>query len=126
MYGILRPGGCMRIAMLVFALALAVRGEETSARIRTLSDQLKIEYDLAHYDKALNIAEELYRLKPTAGVLFNVAQCHRKLGQFKEAAALYRSFLARADPGSPEAVKAQELLTQVDELIKQQDAAAKA
>src|SRR4051812_16057712 len=116
----------MRIAILVFALALAVRGEDTSTRIRTLSDQLQIEYDLAHYEKALTIAEELYRLKPTAGVLFNVAQCHRKLGQFKEAAALYRSYLSRADPASPEAVKAQELLTQVEALIKQQEATAKA
>src|SRR3954451_10172096 len=116
----------MRLAMLVLALSLASRGDDTATRIRTLSDQLQIEYDLAHYEKALTIAEELYRLKPTAGVLFNVAQCHRKLGQFKEAAALYRSYLARADPASPEAVKAQELLTQVEDLIKQQEMVAKA
>src|SRR5437762_8546402 len=118
----------MRIAILLVALAFAARAQETprADRIRTLSDQLQIEYDLAHFEKALGIAEELYRLKPTAGVLFNVAQCHRKLGQFKEAATLYRSFIARADPASPEAVKAQELLGQVEALIKQQEAVARA
>src|SRR5438874_1850687 len=107
----------MRIAVLCIATVLAAgaRAEEDPAeRIRTLSRQVQVEYDLGHYEAALQHSEELYKLKPVPGVLFNVAQCHRQLGHLKEAARLYRSFLNHADPASTEAVKAQDLLAQVE------------
>ena len=107
-------------------LAASARAEEPLERARSLATEAQTEYDLGHYEAALKSFEELYKIKPVAGVLFNVAQCHRKLGQLKEAANLYRSFLVHADPESREAAKAQELLAQVEETIRQQEAVAKA
>jgi len=109
----------------VLLLAPAARADDLE-RARSLATEAQTAYDLGHYETALKSFEELYKIKPVAGVLFNVAQCHRKLGQLKEAANLYRSFLVHADPESREAAKAQELLAQVEETIRQQEAVAKA
>ena len=37
-------------------------------------------FDLAEYEQALVEFKEAYRLKPDATLLYNIAQCHRKLG----------------------------------------------
>lgn len=108
-------------------ICMAAQAEEPALdRARALAAEAQTAYDLGHYDAALKRYEELYQIKAVAGVLFNVAQCHRKLGQLKEAADLYRSFLVHADPQSGEAAKAQELLVQVESALKEQEAAARA
>ena len=117
--------GIAILLSLLFAGA-AFADAPNADRIRALNKEMQTQYDLGHYAEALKAAEELYQLKPTSGVLFNVAQCHRQLGEFKEAAHAYRLFLTKVEPGSTEAVKAQELLGQVEEAQKQKEAALKA
>ena len=118
----------MHFAALFASVLLAAAGAEAPSTdaARSLANQAQTDYDLGHYDAALKGYEALYKVRPVAGVLFNVAQCHRKLGQLKEAADLYRSFLVHADPESREAARAQELLTQVEDALKQQEALARA
>ena len=118
----------MHFAALFFSVLLAAAQTQDSSldRARALGKEAQTSYDLGHYQQALKQYEELYQLKPVAAVLFNVAQCHRKLGQLHEAANLYRSFLVHAEPESREATKAQELLAQVEEALNQQEAVAKA
>jgi len=38
-------------------------------------------YDLSEWEQALSEFKEAYRLKPDATFLYNIAQCHRKLGR---------------------------------------------
>lgn len=118
----------MHFAALLAAVLLAAAGAEDPSLdvARSLATQAQSEYDLGHFAAALKSYEQLYQLKPVTSVLFNVAQCHRKLGQLKEAADLYRSFLIHADPESREAAKAQELLGQVEDALRQQEAVARA
>lgn len=118
----------MHFAPIFASLLLAAAGAEDPSTdvARSLANQAQTDYDLGHYDAALKSYEALYKVRPVAGVLFNVAQCHRKLGQLKQAENLYRSFLVHADPESREAARAQELLLQVEEALKQQEMVARA
>ena len=50
-------------------------------------------YNLGEFDQALEAYKLAYRIKPLPAFLFNIAQCHRKLGQHKEAVAMYQSYL---------------------------------
>jgi tetratricopeptide (TPR) repeat protein len=56
-------------------------------------------FDLSEYEPALADFKEAYRNKPDPALLYNIAQCHRRLGHTDEAIAFYRSYLRRA-PGA--------------------------
>jgi len=57
-------------------------------------------YELAHYREALAEYDAAYMAVPDPAYLFNIAQCHRKMGHDKEAADFYKSYL-RAAPNAP-------------------------
>jgi tetratricopeptide (TPR) repeat protein len=50
-------------------------------------------YELAEYPQALEIYKKAYRVKPLPAFQFNIAQCHRKLGQHREAIQMYQAYL---------------------------------
>ncbi len=50
-------------------------------------------YELGELTQALELYKRAYQIKPLVAFLFNIAQCHRKLGQHKEAITLYQSYL---------------------------------
>jgi tetratricopeptide (TPR) repeat protein len=50
-------------------------------------------YNLGEFDQALDRYKLAYRVKPLPAFQFNIAQCHRKLSQFKEAIAMYQAYL---------------------------------
>jgi tetratricopeptide (TPR) repeat protein len=64
-------------------------------------------YDLAEYEAALNEFKEAYRIDGDPAFLFNIAQCHRKLGHRADAVNFYRTYLRRAPdtPHRPEVEK---------------------
>ena len=97
-----RPG---RI-VLVVVLSCAVVGElGGGAAVGAAGDSERIRDARAHYEKGVShynldefaaaLAEftEAYRLKPDASFLFNIAQCHRRLGNTDAAADYYRKYL---------------------------------
>lgn len=57
-------------------------------------------YSLGEFDKAMDIYSLAYRIKPLPAFLFNIAQCHRKLGHFKDAIAMYQNYLVGV-PNAP-------------------------
>ncbi len=109
----------MFAAMISFFLAAGAQAEAASpdraAQVRALASEAQVQYDLGHFRRALDLFEQVYQQKSDAhAILFNVAQCHRKLGELRAAADTYRSFLVKADAGSREAGLAQELLAEVE------------
>jgi tetratricopeptide (TPR) repeat protein len=50
-------------------------------------------FNLAEYQEALVDFKEAYRLKPDAVFLYNIGQCHRKLGHVDDALTFYRNYL---------------------------------
>ena len=53
-------------------------------------------YNLAEYEGALREFKEAYRAVEDPAFLFNIAQCHRKLGHNQDAITFYRNYLRRA------------------------------
>jgi len=77
-------------------------------------------YDLAEFKEALGHFTEAYRIKPLAGFLFNIGQCQRQLGAYKEAAFFFRRYL-ESNPANAGVVK--DLLAEVEGALKEQERA---
>ncbi|NMO17095.1 tetratricopeptide repeat protein [Pyxidicoccus fallax] len=92
---------------------------ETQARARFAEGNLA--YDVGDFDKALKSFSEAYRLKPLPGFLFNMAQCHRQLGQYPRAAFFYRRYLALM-PDSAQAQVVRELVQEMEARAREQEA----
>ena len=60
---------------------------------RALTRRSILEYDTGNYAKALADVEQAYELDPRPALLFNLAQCHRALGHYREAALAFKSYL---------------------------------
>lgn len=69
-------------------------------------------FDLSEYQEALADFKDAYRLKPDPAFLYNIAQCHRRLGQTEDAIAFYQSYLRRA----PDAKNRDEVERRIHEL----------
>lgn len=69
-------------------------------------------FDLTEYEPALADFKEAYRNKPDPVFLYNIAQCHRKLGNTDEAIAFYQNYLRR----EPDARNREEVERRISEL----------
>jgi tetratricopeptide (TPR) repeat protein len=58
-------------------------------------------YEAGKYDDALRAFEAAYQVKQLPGLLFNMAQAHRKLGHAKEALSAYQRYLAASPSLDP-------------------------
>jgi tetratricopeptide (TPR) repeat protein len=114
-------------AILIAAAALwpplgaAAQADPVVELARALYEKGQRQYELGHFAEARQLFESAYQAKAAPALLFNIAQCHRKLGDLRDAASLYRSFL-RADPDSRSAPLARELLQQVEEAMERETA----
>jgi tetratricopeptide (TPR) repeat protein len=95
------------------ASAAATDGRE---RARALYDSGTAHYNLGEYDAALSNFREAYRLHQDPALLFNLAQCHRQLRHYSDAAAMYRAYRR-------EATESQR--ADIDKLIDEMDRAAR-
>ena len=73
-------------------------------------------YNLGEFAPALDRYKLAYRVKPLAAFQFNIAQCHRKLGQHKEAVAMYQAYLVDVPDAQNKAI--------VDSLIAEEKKAS--
>jgi tetratricopeptide (TPR) repeat protein len=90
------------VALAVAAPPARAAGGE-AARLREAREhyeQAVAHYNLDEFAPALAEFREAYRLKPDPSFLFNIAQCHRKLGDTDAALDFYRKYL-RSLPDAP-------------------------
>lgn len=80
-------------------------------RAKALFSEGNKAFNLGEFENALALYTRSYRIKPLPGFLFNIAQCHRKLGHFQEAVTTYQAFLATHPDASNRSV--------VEDLIKE-------
>jgi tetratricopeptide (TPR) repeat protein len=83
----------------------------TTDKAKALFAEANQHYSLGEFDQAMTSYSLAYRLKPLPAFLFNIAQCHRKLGHYKDAIAMYQNYLV----GVPDAPNKEV----VDSLIKE-------
>ncbi len=70
-------------------------------------------YNLARYKDALGEYEAAYLTIPEPALLYNIAQCHRKLGNRKEALGFYKSYL-RTAPGASNRADVKRLVAELE------------
>jgi tetratricopeptide (TPR) repeat protein len=97
----------LRVALLAAAVVLTLFASPSAhadpARLREARahyEQAVAHYNLDEYAPALAEFREAYRIKPDPSFLFNIAQCHRRLGQNEAALDYYRKYL-RNLPDAP-------------------------
>ena len=118
----------VRIAALAFALATvaSVAAADPKADAKPHITAADTAYKLGEFDKALTEYSAAYEIFKAPGLLFNIAQCHRNLGQYEKAVFFYEGYL-RADPKAKNRKLVEDLLTESRAALekqKQDEAAA--
>jgi tetratricopeptide (TPR) repeat protein len=81
-------------AMAGLAATVSKFVEETPvSKAKALFAEGNQHYNLGEFTQALDKYKLAYRVKPLPAFQFNIAQCHRKLSQHKEAIAMYQAYL---------------------------------
>ena len=66
---------------------------------KKLTAKASIEYDVGHFDQALELYTKAYERYPKPALLFDIGQCHRQLGHHERAVFFFQGYLR----GQPEA-----------------------
>ena len=106
----------------VLTVALAMSPVAAAATPRSATELAKGQaakarqaYAAGQYEDALALFFTANRLDPRPALLFNLAQCHRQLGELVESASLYERYLAQDVKGNAAQRKlARELLAEVN------------
>ncbi|HUB07054.1 MAG TPA: tetratricopeptide repeat protein [Myxococcales bacterium] len=80
-------------ALLALTLAQPRVSPAAEREAKELARRSQLEFDLDHAAAALRDIERAYLLDPLPGFLFNLGQCHRKLGHWEQAETSYRNYL---------------------------------
>lgn len=89
-------------------------------RARTLFVEGRKQFSLRRFQKALTLFSEAYAVMPLPGFLYNIAQCHRFLGDCTKANYFYRGYL-RDNPGAPNTEVVKQLIARCESVLKQQN-----
>ncbi|MBZ4415481.1 tol-pal system YbgF family protein [Myxococcus sp. RHSTA-1-4] len=119
----LRSGVVLAVlgALLLAPPAVRAEGPDAETQAREHFAEGNLAYDVGDFDKALTSFSEAYRLKPLPGFLFNMAQCHRQLGQFSRAAFFYRRYLSLL-PDESQAPAVRGLVQEMEARAREQEA----
>ncbi len=102
------------LALLAWALGVAAQPKKkldpTETKARELFSQGQKAYDVGQFQQALSLYSEAYKLKALPGFLFNIAQCHRQLGNYKDAAFAFGRFIDNSKPEDSNVQLARELI----------------
>ncbi|HKC58848.1 MAG TPA: hypothetical protein VKB92_02075 [Myxococcales bacterium] len=78
--------------------ALPLRAQDASLEeAKAHAARAKVHYDLGEYEKAAEEYILVYRIRPLAPLLYNIAQSYRQAGQYEKAKQFYKSYLREMD-----------------------------
>ena len=102
--------------------------EAPTDRAKALFAEGNQHFNLGEMTPALELYKRAYRIKPLPAFLFNIAQCHRKLGHYQEAITMYQTYLTSvpdaANKATIESLIAESKQALADEQKRAQDKAA--
>jgi hypothetical protein len=114
-------GGVLPRALLLFTVLLPALSQAQPRDARSLYRSGTQHYNLAEYRQALEDFKAAYRATPDPVFLFNIAQCHRQLHEYEEAATFYRSY-RRESPEAPNRKEVERLILQMEQAVAEQRA----
>jgi hypothetical protein len=93
---------------------------ESEQRARSEFERAQRAYDLGRFEEAIVHYSRAYEAMPLPPFLFNIAQCHRLLSEYAQAAFFYRRYLDLAG-SPPNAPLARELLSEMEQRQKEHE-----
>ncbi len=93
---------------------------------RQLTSRASVEYDVGHFDQALDLYAKAYERYPKPALLFDIGQCHRLLGHFERAIFFYQGYLRGKPDAANRALVEQFILDSQKQLDAEHAAAAAA
>lgn len=87
----------------------APAGKAAEAEARRAAEVAKVAFERGNYSAALASFEQAYQLKQVPRLLFNIAQCHRQLGNHEKAVSFFQRFL-ETGPDAAQAKATRELI----------------
>lgn len=103
------------VALLSFATA--ARAQDDVSLAETIFEAGRAYYEQGNYEKALEQFEEAYRLDPQPEILYNIGQCHERLGQFEGAIEAYQAYIDES-PGAEDLQAVTEKIKMLDEKLR--------
>jgi tetratricopeptide (TPR) repeat protein len=94
---------------------------EDRDRARQAFTEGRQHFDLGEYKEALASFKEAYRDFEDPTFLFNIAQCHRQLGDKEQAVKMYRTYLAKR-PDAPNAEEVRHTIATLQEELDKERA----
>src|SRR5713101_4254751 len=102
---------------IVALFALPLRAQDASLEeAKAHAARAKVHYDLGEYEKAAEEYILVYRIRPLAPLLYNIAQSYRQAGQYEKAKQFYKSYLREMDDPKNRAV-IEKAIREIDELL---------
>jgi hypothetical protein len=98
-------------AATVAAAAAAVEGSAAAAAHYRQGRKL---YQVAEYAQALDEFKKAYLAREDPAFLYNIAQCHRQLGDNRQAVTFYKRYLSEAPPNDPNRPEAEKLIKDLE------------
>lgn len=121
-----------RVAVLALLTLGLVAQAQPKAKVETDEQKARVlfadgqkAYDVGEFERALTLYSEAYKLKTLPGFLFNIAQCHRQLGNFERASFFFGRFIDNSKPAAPNVELARELMTDMERRQAEKAAAEK-
>jgi tetratricopeptide (TPR) repeat protein len=111
------------LTVLASLLVLATDPAVPTENAADLARRAMVEYDAGEFEKALQDATRAYEIDPRPELLFNLGQCHRALGHWKQAEFFYRGFL-RQRPDAEARPKVEKLIAKMVDKQEEEAAAA--
>ena len=106
-------------ALMILLLATPAFAQPTAddrARAKTLFDDGSSEYRAGHYDRAIDLFQDAYKLSHAPGLLFNIAQAYRLEGACAQALEYYQRSLDE-DTSADNRVEMQERVTEMQACV---------
>jgi tetratricopeptide (TPR) repeat protein len=109
---------CLLLAVVLAARPAVAASPEEKTKARELYQSGLVHYDLKEYAEALKSFKDAYRIVQDPAFLYNIAQCHRRLGQNPEALDFYRNYLRRS-PSAPNRAEVERRIQEIEREIQQ-------
>ncbi len=87
-------------------------------------DRAEVYYRQANFREALAEYRKAHELRPHSSLIFNMAQCHRQLGEHRKALFMYRLFLTER-PDAPNKAEVNLWIAELEKEMARQEAAEK-
>lgn len=100
--------------------AVPKKDKAAEAQVRQIYGAAQKAYDLGRFEEALKGFSDAYALQDLPGFLFNIAQCHRNLGNYERSKFFYLRYLDLSPQRPKNAAQVEALLAKVEEKLAEE------